>query len=355
MDAVDVVLADVDEQSISVIAYQQFPIPDKIRQRVRTINRRSSISSVTKMHVRLGELFAEAISRLIDSTDIDSRDIVAIGSHGQTVLHLPEEKPPRTLQIGDGNTIAFITGIRTVTDFRGMDVATGGQGAPLAPGFHVWYFASADIDRVILNIGGMANLTVLSEEKTIGFDSGPGNALLDDWIRLHKNFDFDRDGEWAASGQCNETLLNAMLNIDYMHKKPPKSTGRDEFNLDWLNAFLKQCKEKPSAVDVQATLLQYTAQTICDAINQYASTAQEVLVCGGGCHNLALMEKLNVLLEGRSISSTAKYDLDPDAVEALAFAWLAKQRLDCNPGNLPAVTGASGPVILGAVYEALVP
>lgn len=351
MDAIDVVLADIGEQSISVLAYQQFPIPDKTRRRVRAINRRSSISTVTKMHVTVGELFAEAICSLIDSTNLKYDDIVAIGSHGQTVLHLPEEKPSRTLQIGDGNTIAFKTGITTVTDFRGMDLAANGQGAPLAPGFHAWYFASADVDRVILNIGGIANLTVLKGEETTGFDSGPGNALLDDWIRLHKNLDFDRDGEWAASGQCDETLLNAMLNSEYINKKPPKSTGRDEFNLNWLNELLNQGREKPSAANVQATLLQFTAMTICDAINQYARTAQEVLVCGGGCHNLALMEKLTFLLKGKSISSTAKYDLDPDAVEALAFAWLAKQRLDCEPGNLPAVTGAHRPVILGAVYE----
>ena len=351
MDAIDVVVADLDDQSATVLAYQQFPIPEKIQLRVRAVKRSSSIDIITELDVILAGLFADAVCSLLDSSGLKAEDIVAIGSHGQTVLHLPEDQHPRTLQIGDANIIARLTGITTVADFRRMDIAAGGQGAPLAPGFHAWYFKSFKGKQLILNIGGMANLTILNGDDVTGFDSGPGNALLDDWIRQHKGLDFDRDGRWASSGQCHDALLNSMLDCDYFGKKTPKSTGKDEFNLIWLSHLIDQCKEKPSVVDVQATLLQLSAQTISDAICEHAGDAVEIIVCGGGCHNIALMGKLEKLLEDKVISCTDKYDIDPDAVEAIAFAWLAKQRLDGKPGNLPSVTGATQPVILGAIYQ----
>ncbi len=351
MDAIDVVMADLDDQSVTVLAYQQFPIPEKIQHRVRAVNSSSSIDTITELDVILAGLFADAVCSLLDSSDVKAEDIVAIGHHGQTVLHLPEDQHPRTLQIGDANIIAGKTGITTVADFRRMDIAAGGQGAPLTPGFHAWYFKSFKGKQLILNIGGMANLTIVDGDDVTGFDSGPGNALLDDWIRQHKGLDFDRDGQWASSGQCHDVLLKLMLDYDYFGKKPPKSTGKDEFNLTWLNNLIDQCKEKLSAVDVQATVLQLSAQTISEAICEYAGDVVEIIVCGGGCHNIALMGKLESLLEDKEISSTDKYDIDPDAVEAIAFAWLAKQRLDGKAGNIPSVTGASKPVILGGIYE----
>lgn len=354
MDAIDVVVADLDDQSVTVPAYQQFPIPENIQHRVRAVNSSSSIDTITELDVILAGLFADAVCSLLDSSGVKAEDIVAIGHHGQTVLHLPEDQHPRTLQIGDANIIAEKTGITTVADFRRMDIAAGGQGAPLTPGFHAWYFKSFKGKQLILNIGGMANLTIVNGDDVTGFDSGPGNALLDDWIRQHQGLDFDRDGQWASSGQCHDALLKSMLDYDYFAKKPPKSTGKDEFNLTWLNNLIDQCKEKPSAVDVQSTVLQLSAQTISEAICEHArdaGDAVEIIVCGGGCHNITLMGKLELLLEDIEISCTDKYDIDPDAVEAIAFAWLAKQRLEGKPGNIPSVTGASKPVILGGIYE----
>ncbi|MFT5351689.1 MAG: anhydro-N-acetylmuramic acid kinase, partial [Gammaproteobacteria bacterium] len=212
-------------------------------------------------------------------------------------------------------------------------------------------FRSHHEKQVILNIGGMANLTILYGKEIIGFDSGPGNALLDEWIQQHKTLEFDRDGVWAKSGLVDKSLLESMLNYNYLSKQPPKSTGRDEFNVNWLNHLIDQCTVKPSAANVQATLLQFTAQSIANAVRDYAEDADEILVCGGGCHNVALMVALEKLLKDKLICSTDKRGIDPDAMEAIAFAWLAKQRLEGRSGNLPSVTGATRSVILGAVYE----
>ncbi len=351
MDAIDVVIADFKDQAVNVIAYQQFPIPGTIQQLTRAVNSSSPLDTVTELDVMLAKLFADAVCKLLASNSIKSGDIVAIGSHGQTVMHLPEDGCPRTLQIGDANIIASLTGITTVTDFRRMDIAVGGQGAPLAPGFHAWYFGTSAGERVILNIGGMANLTILNDNNVIGFDSGPGNALLDDWIRQHKGFEFDREGQWARSGQCNEILLQSMLDYEYFAKEPPKSTGRDEFNLAWLGNLIEQCKDQPSAADVQATLLQLSARTISTAINEHAGNADEVIVCGGGCHNTLLMEELKTLLEDKEVCCTDKYGVEADAIEALAFAWLAKCRVEAVPGNIPSVTGATKAVVLGGIYR----
>lgn len=354
MDAIDTALVDIDKHKADVIGYQQFPIPKEVQQRVRAVNSTSSIQTVTELDVVLGELFADAVLGIVESSNMKSDDITAIGCHGQTVLHLPEDEHPRTLQIGDANIIAYKTGITTVADFRRMDVAAGGQGAPLASAFHAWQFRQQDKVRVILNIGGMANLTLLpfgAEMAVTGFDSGPGNALMDDWTQRHLGEDYDKNGVWAASGKLNEDLLLSLLKAPFFTAIPPKSTGKDDFNLQWLDLMLDKFGEILAAVDVQATLMELSARSISHAINTYSPDTEEILVCGGGIHNTHLMQRLNSLLAGKNIESTAKHGIDPDALEAIVFAWLAKCRLDEVAGNLPSVTGARDPIIMGALYQ----
>jgi anhydro-N-acetylmuramic acid kinase len=354
MDAIDVALVQIENEKLVLRQYRQFPIRDELRNSVRRLSVTSSIGEISRLDCLLGQLFADSVLNLLEEAGVNSGEIAGIGSHGQTVLHLPDDDPPRTVQIGDANIIAFRTGITTVADFRRMDIAAGGQGAPLAPAFHAFQFSSDKTNRVILNLGGMANITVLPGGKTTmvtGFDTGPGNALLDDWAQQHLDQPFDRNGVWADSGKVNEALLKLMMEDPYFKILPPKSTGRDYFNLEWLNNLLLLSGLDVLPVDVQATLLELTVNTISSAIKGHAGETGEILVCGGGVHNPVLMKSLADKLPGIQINSTAKYGLDPDCIEAVAFAWLAKCRLDKIPGNLPSVTGAGSPQILGAVYH----
>lgn len=355
MDAIDAALVRIVEHDLQLIQYQQTPISKKLQQTIRSINTESTLSEISEIDVIMGNLFAEASLQIIESGDLAPEDIHAIGSHGQTILHLPEAEHPRTLQIGDANIIAYQTGIITVADFRRMDIAAGGEGAPLAPAFHQWLFQNEKSDRVILNIGGMANITLLpADNKTAitGFDTGPGNALMDEWIQQHLDQDFDRDGIWASSGQSNQELLSQLLDEAYFKTAPPKSTGKDFFNLQWLENKLSMLKTSIDANDVQATLLELSVVTISDAIKNHAPDCDEILVCGGGVHNKLMMQRLSDLQSETKINSTQKAGLDPDAVEAVAFAWLAKCRMENQSGNLTSVTGADDQVILGAIYNA---
>jgi anhydro-N-acetylmuramic acid kinase len=356
MDAIDVALVQIEGESFSLVEYEQLPIDDDIRKTVRQLSITSNIEEISRLDNVLGHLFADSVLKILKKSNLKSQDIIAIGSHGQTILHLPNAKPPRTLQIGDASIIAFRTGITTVADFRRMDIAAGGQGAPLAPAFHVAKFSSNDKHRVILNIGGMANITVLPRNKSdsaliIGFDTGPGNALLDDWVQQHLGQPFDKNGLWAESGQINEALLIDCLNDPYFDTPPPKSTGRDYFNLEWLNNILARHKASIPSADVQATLLKLTVITIALAIKQYAVKTNELLICGGGIHNPLLIKSLQSELTGIEINSTENYGLDPDSVEAVTFAWLAKCRMDGTAASLPSVTGATSPQILGAIFS----
>jgi anhydro-N-acetylmuramic acid kinase len=267
--------------------------------------------------------------------------------------HRPDAEPPYSLQIGDAATIALGTGIVTVADFRRADIAAGGQGAPLVPPFHQWLFGTGSGKRVVLNIGGIANITVLDsrDDRVTGFDTGPGNALLDRWIRVTNGKPFDESGAWAASGQVSDRLLERLLADDYFRLPPPKSTGFEHFNLDWLNARLEQSAPMP-AKDVQATLAELSARSIATSINEHASGTRQVLVCGGGVHNADLIERLRRRLPGADVTSTAAHGLHPDWVEAAAFAWLAMRAMQGRTGNLPDVTGASRKVVLGAIHSA---
>ncbi|MEJ7747594.1 MAG: anhydro-N-acetylmuramic acid kinase, partial [Luteimonas sp.] len=273
------------------------------------------------------------------------------GSHGQTVRHRPDAQHPFTWQLGDGNVIAERTGITTVADFRRRDVAAGGHGAPLMPAFHAAMLHSPDEDRAVLNLGGIANFTLLPRVGDVrGFDTGPANALLDAWCAQHSGQAFDAGGAFAASGRIDESLLARLLDNPWFALPPPKSTGREQFHLRWVQAQLGDARI--GAADVQATLLELSAATVADALRATQSSTRRVLVCGGGVHNPLLLERIGARLPGVIVESTAAHGLDPDFVEAMGFAWLARETLAGRPGNLPSVTGATGSRVLGAVYPA---
>lgn len=304
-----------------------------------------------QVDIEIGRVFANSVTTLLHQTGLKASDITAIGSHGQTVFHDPSAEFPFTLQLGDPNTIAQLTGITTVADFRRRDMAVGGEGAPLAPLLHRNCFRSPTCTRVILNIGGISNITVLdTADGCLAFDTGPGNVLMDFWVEQHLHKTFDKDGNWAASGSVDAELVELFLDEPYFALLPPKSTGRELFNAAWLETKLKQLKAPPRAADVQASLLELTAQSIARAIRS-ATHADEVYVCGGGAANGALMQRLQTLLGEVAVASTAALGVDPDWVEAAAFAWMAKQTFEGKPIDTSALTGASEPIILGGIYR----
>jgi anhydro-N-acetylmuramic acid kinase len=304
-----------------------------------------------RLDVEIGHGFADAALQLLEISGVSASRVRAIGSHGQTLRHRPSGNYPFTMQVGDPSIIAERCGIDVVADFRRADMAAGGQGAPLLPALHAMLLSRSGHARVVLNLGGIANITVLeSNGGVLGFDTGPANGLMDAWCLRHRGEAFDRGGVFAASGSVDHALLDAMLRDPYFALPPPKSTGREYFHLDWLGRYV--APSTLATADVQATLLELTARSVTDAIAKHAPLADEVLVCGGGVHNGALMHRMGELLFPRSVTSTARHGVDPDFLEATAFAWLARQRLLGLPGNLPSVTGARGPRVLGAVYSA---
>jgi len=356
MDAVDAVLVELDKHISRLIHHHSIPIPAKLRSRLIAVAQENQVGLklLAELDVRLGHMFADAALALLQKSNISADRVVGIGSHGQTIFHLPDASFPTSLQLGDPNIIAERTGIATVADFRRRDMAAGGQGAPMVPAFHAAAFRLSDRNRVILNIGGIANITVLPANpagRISGFDTGPGNTLMDIWIKKQQRKNKDDAGRCAASGEVDEGLLNKMLKDPYFRKPPPKSTGREYFNLAWLDKVLKRHKSRLAAKHVQATLCELTARSISDAIGKHAPHTDEVLVCGGGVHNLALMMRLQMLMGTVRVVSTDEFNANPDYIEAIAFAWLAKQTLEHRAGNIPSVTGARHEVILGGVYH----
>ena len=354
LDGIDAALVRFENEQPTVIETICLPLPSNLKDEIKSLISPSDneINRLMALDVQLGQLFSEAVNEVINKAKIKKIDITAIGSHGQTIRHYPTAEHPSTLQIADPNIIAETTGITTVADFRRRDIAAGGQGAPLVPAFHEQLFCDAKKNRVILNLGGIANITVLPADKNIpvtGFDTGPANTLMNHWIQQQQNISYDEDGKWAASGTVNEDFLNELLNDDYFKLLPPKSTGTEYFNPVWLT---KKLSVFPflSAEDVQASLTALTATTIKDAIKLCKFEIDELIICGGGVHNNYLLQQLQQALPDIEISSSAKYDLDPDYIEATAFAWLAKQTMEHKTGNLPNVTGATEAVILGGVY-----
>jgi anhydro-N-acetylmuramic acid kinase len=355
MDGIDAALVDIDESSLNVLQTHQHDYPAELRHKLTAAKLDASIrtfADVADLHQQVGECFRDAANELLAVAGHQSAAVTAIGSHGQTIRHEPNSDDPYSLQIGDANIIASGTGITTIADFRSADIAQGGQGAPLAPAFHEWLFDREGSTRVVLNLGGIANITVLhgGSAPTIGFDTGPANTLMDLWISGHRGAPFDRDGGWAAQGKVNSDLLATLLADSYFSTNPPKSTGFEYFNSEWLDAAGVDAYDP---VDVQATLATLTAASVAEAVNEYAPGTSDLFVCGGGVHNSDLMRRLDAALPGTRIQSTASVGLDPDWVEAAAFAWLAMRNSKGLPGNLPSVTGARRSVVLGSVFNAV--
>lgn len=355
MDGIDAALASFSDTGMKLVSTYQHPWPEALRQRLKALasSQHISLHDYGLIDAECGEQFGLASLKLLQKSNINKDQVEAIGSHGQTLYHSPHSSPSFTLQIGDPNRIAQLAGITTVADFRRRDMAAGGQGAPLVPAFHQAIFQPQDSTRVILNIGGISNITILpaDEQPVVGFDTGPGNCLLDYWVHKHTGKTYDKAGAWAASGTVNQRLLGLMLDDRYFAQLPPKSTGTEYFSPEWLEAILAGVSPL-SATDVQATLISLTALSITDMIKQHAPHSQSILVCGGGVHNDFLMQKISETARGIPVSSTASANVDPDWLEAQAFAWLARETLARRPGNLPSVTGANQPVILGGIYPA---
>lgn len=352
MDGIDAVLASFDREALRLRATHAHTYPKELRDALQATIKNPDACGLDHLGALdrwVGECFRDAAQELVKKSGVPLADIVAIGSHGQTLRHQPSSVRPFSLQVGDPATIAAGTGITTVADFRRADIAAGGQGAPLVPPFHDWLFRSTGIHRVVLNLGGIANVTVLpgDDGQIIGFDTGPGNTLLDAWIGGQRTLPYDSDGRWAAAGTVISGLLGELMADEYFQLPPPKSTGLEHFNLGWLKAY---GVEDHSPRDVQATLSELTARTVAAAIDKHAPATKEVYVCGGGAHNLDLMRRLKHCLSGKNVTSTLEIGLDPDWVEAAAFAWLAMRTMNKKTGNLPSVTGASHRVVLGAIH-----
>lgn len=350
LDGVDAALVEFASTGPALIGAVCLPLPGGLKSELHALQETgpNELDRAAKAGNALSRLYAEAVLALLLQARVAPSAIRACGCHGQTIRHRPDAG--YTAQIGNPALLAELTGIRVVADFRSRDIAAGGQGAPLAPAFHAAVFGADTSHRVILNIGGIANLSDLPAGGAVkGFDTGPGNVLLDLWIYRHLGEAHDSAGAWAQSGTVLAEVLAAMLAEPYFGRRPPKSCGRDLFNAAWLEKFPLQ---RAAAHDVQATLAELSARSIASAVDQYCARADELYVCGGGAHNLDLLERLRRSLPGCRIDTTAALGIHPDWVEAIAFAWLARQTLAGRTGNLAAVTGACGERVLGAIYPA---
>ncbi|MDT7518304.1 anhydro-N-acetylmuramic acid kinase [Rhodoferax sp. TBRC 17660] len=362
LDGVDGVLVDFGGDAPKVLAHETLGFPDTLRADFLALN----TSGPDEIHRGalaangLAHLYAKVVDSLLHSTGLTANAVHAIGAHGQTVRHRPGEFDGvgYTTQLNQPALLAELCGINVVADFRSRDVAAGGQGAPLVPPFHQAFFSPRGERLAVLNIGGISNFTLLNatpEAPVLGFDCGPGNALMDAWCHRHTGQHFDADGAWAASGTVLPELLNRLLQEPFLQKKPPKSTGRDLFNIAWLEGHLiawRATGEDSTPADIQATLTEFTARTCVDALERNMAACPVVAVCGGGAYNGSLMRRLQALLPGCKVQSSASLGLPPLQVEATAFAWLARQTSLHRPSSLPKVTGAQGARILGAIYPA---
>lgn len=350
-DGIDAALVRFASAGPVLVAGRIVPYAAELRAAILDLSQAAghmALDDFGRLDHRVGLAFAAAADGVIADAGVDRAQVRAIGSHGQTLRHVPHGDAPFTLQIGDPNLIAERTGLATVADFRRRDMAAGGQGAPLMPAFHAAMLRSPDEDRVVLNLGGIANVTLLRREGVVtGFDTGPANGLMDAWMLRERGVGFDADGAFAASGRVDGALLDTLLRDPYFALPAPKSTGRDHFHLDWL---LARLPAGLAAADVQATLLELSARTVADAIRAELPATRQVLACGGGARNGLLMRRLAALLPEAHVTDTAAFGIDADFMEAMGFAWLAREALAARPGNLPGVTGARGPRVLGAVY-----
>ena len=349
LDGVDAALVDLSTSRPRLLAKHYLPFDDALKNALLALHQPShnELHQTQLTGNELARLYAAATVTVLQAANIISDQVRAIGCHGQTIRHCPEHG--YTLQIGNAALLTELTGVTVISDFRSRDIAAGGQGAPLVPAFHDQTLRHPDIHRVIVNIGGISNLTNLPPSHiATGFDCGPGNMLMDAWCMQHLGKPFDANGAWAASGNVLPVLLEQMLNEPFFSLSPPKSSGRDLFNMAWLQNKLQG--SEPTA-DVQATLLELTCRTIAQSIQQHCAGAKEIYLCGGGAHNQTMYDRLAILLTGCAVRTTDVLGVDSDYLEAIAFAWLAQQALHGQPANLPLVTGARHPCILGAVYR----
>lgn len=355
LDGVDLALVDFFEKP-NLVASGFVPMPEDLRSNLAELLKsgETSLQKLGEIDHHLGVLYADCVNDFLVKNQLEASQITAIGCHGQTVWHAPQGNFPFTMQIGDMNLVAARTGITTVGDFRRKDMAMGGQGAPLVPAFHEAVFARPNQFTVVLNIGGISNISVLDpKSETIGYDVSVGNALMDSWIEKHLGKRYDKNAEWAKTGEVISELLAEMLNEPFLQLPPPKSTGRELFNLAWLEKQFANLTAMTAykVEDVQRTLAEFTAQSVSRELSQWKNESNKVLlVCGGGARNPLLMERFNVLLPDWHVGTTNDYGVGVDYVEATAFAWLAFQRMENLPSNMPSVTGASQAVSLGAIF-----
>ena len=361
LDGVDGVLVQFrSPEPLAVRAHTHRPFPPELKRELLALNTAGDheLHRAALAGNAVAKVYGEVVRALLETADVASPEVVAIGAHGQTVRHCPGafDGIGYTVQLCNGSLLAELTGIDVIADFRSRDVAAGGQGAPLVPAFHRAAFGQDGESLAVLNIGGISNVTVLAADgATTGFDCGPGNVLMDHWCALHRGEPYDRDGAWAASGSVDRTLLGILQNEAYFSLPPPKSTGRDLFNPTWLVQCLNQTAAAGRVLDpadVQATLSELTAWCCHQSMARYAPDARRLWVCGGGAYNTDLMRRLAQRLPQLKIDSTEVQGLAADQVEAVAFAWLASAWVDRRAGNLPTVTGARGPRVLGALYPA---
>jgi len=346
LDGIDIALCSIDNEQCKLISFEEYAFDEDLKADILdTIQTLTSLKKIGELDTKLGKLYADRLSLFIHTQNLDTTQIKAIGLHGQTLWHEPNGEFPFSMQLGNANIVSSVTGIKTVADFRRMDIANGGQGAPFAPLFHQFLFAKKEKDIAVVNIGGMANISILGK-RLRGWDTGCGNVLLDTWISKTQGKRYDKDGEFAKSGKINEELLKNMLDDDYFKKLPPKSTGREYFNETWLANFLPIFNSIRDE-DIQRTLLELTAQTIANEVE--LSNAQRVIVCGGGSKNLFLMQRLSALCRCKVVVSDT-LGVDSDALEAMAFAWFAYKRINNEVLELKDITGAKENSISGGIY-----
>ena len=352
LDGIDVALADFDAASPLLSHTFYLPYPEKLRSQLKELHfpGHDELHRAATLGNQLADHYAHAVAGLLSESGIKPQEVVAIGCHGQTVRHCPQAGAGYTIQLCNSPLLVELTGIRVVSDFRNRDIAAGGQGAPLVPAFHQALFADPHRHRVIVNIGGISNLTDLPRTgDVIGFDCGPGNAMMDEWCARHTGKAYDEGGMWAATGKMSPVLLEKLLALPFFSLPPPKSVSRELFSTTWLEGYLKG-DESPA--DVQATLLELTVHGIARAILDYCGDAAEIYLCGGGARNGTLVACLQAVLPGKKVALTDSLGVDADWLEAFAFAWLARQVIIGLPGNIPSVTGAKGARLLGAIYPA---
>ena len=350
-DSLDCAAVTFSDNELNIIGLKNYDIPSNIKEEISENTRSKKLNEtlIKDLDLRLGEFFSEKIEEFIASLSLKKEKIEAIGSHGQTIKHEPNSIPPFSLQIGNPQLISNKLGIKTIANFRDDDIAKGGQGAPLSPIFHKEVFAKENKKRVIINIGGITNISSLGGAKLIGFDTGPGNCLLDIWTKKNKKGNYDNEGNWAKAGTVDQDLLDIMMKDNYFSLEPPKSTGPDYFNLSWLQDCLMKLKREIDPRDTQATLVELTASSLSNSLKRLKIVNENIYICGGGVHNKFLMRRISFLL-GEKCYTTDKLGLDPDYIEAICFAWLAYKRVNNIKFNMSAITGSNEKVFLGKVY-----